>query len=158
MNRDIFTTHLNNMICYYLLDLWRQMVEWMENLSKIFLNIEFNKAIELTYIIFHTWSHFFLVIFICYLIPYFQVYEMFVSGYLFQVITPLFACHWGLQTKKTRPQWREAQNNANRKQLDDFKREVYVRYQRDPLNIAAKDFQKFFETKKKKHSRWFSIS
>lgn len=35
-----------------------------------------------------------------------QVYEMFVAGYQFQVLTPLFTIHWGLQNKKGRPAWR----------------------------------------------------
>lgn len=64
-----------------------------------------------------------------------QVYEMFVAGYQFQVLTPIFTCHWGLQNKKSRPAWRERQNNLNRKQFEVFKKEIYARYHRDPLQM-----------------------
>ncbi|CAH1236275.1 unnamed protein product [Diabrotica balteata] len=66
-----------------------------------------------------------------------QVYEMFVAGYEFHVLSPIFTCHWGLQVKKSRPPWREHQNNLNRKHFDGFKREVFARYNRDPLNFMA---------------------
>lgn len=65
----------------------------------------------------------------------FQVYEMFVAGYQFQVLSPIFTCHWGLQNKKNRPAWRERQNNINRKQFEVFKREVFARYHKDPLKM-----------------------
>lgn len=64
-----------------------------------------------------------------------QTYEMFVAGYQFQVLSPIFTCHWGLQNKKNRPAWRERQNNINRKILDVFKREVFARYHKDPLKM-----------------------
>uniref|UniRef100_A0A182J4D2 Beta-1,4-glucuronyltransferase 1 n=1 Tax=Anopheles atroparvus TaxID=41427 RepID=A0A182J4D2_ANOAO len=64
-----------------------------------------------------------------------QVYEMFVAGYQFQVLTPLFTVHWGLQNKKSRPAWRERQNNVNRKYFEVFKREVFARYHKDPLRM-----------------------
>ncbi|XP_052564198.1 beta-1,4-glucuronyltransferase 1-like [Culex pipiens pallens] len=64
-----------------------------------------------------------------------QVYEMFVAGYQFQVLTPLFTVHWGLQNKKSRPAWRERQNNVNRKYFEIFKREVFARYHKDPLRM-----------------------
>ncbi|XP_043672949.1 beta-1,4-glucuronyltransferase 1 [Vespula pensylvanica] len=64
-----------------------------------------------------------------------QVYEMFVAGYQFKVLSPVFTVHWGLQTRKSRPSWRERQNNANRKYFDMFKTEVFARYLRDPLNM-----------------------
>lgn len=60
---------------------------------------------------------------------------MFVAGYQFQVLTPIFTCHWGLQNKKGRPAWRERQNNLNRKQFEVFKKEIYARYHRDPLQM-----------------------
>lgn len=63
-----------------------------------------------------------------------QVYEMFLAGYQFQVLSPLFTCHWGMQNGKN-PAWRERQNSANRKQFDVFKREVFARYQKDPLKM-----------------------
>ncbi|CAH0553078.1 unnamed protein product [Brassicogethes aeneus] len=50
-----------------------------------------------------------------------QVYEMYVAGYEFLVLSPIFTCHWGLQIKRTRPPWREHQNNLNRKNFDGFK-------------------------------------
>lgn len=66
-----------------------------------------------------------------------QVYEMFVAGYQFQVLTPIFTIHWGLQNKKGRPAWREHQNNINRKQFEIFKREVFARYHKDPLKMLV---------------------
>lgn len=62
-----------------------------------------------------------------------QVYEMFVAGYQFQVLTPLFTIHWGLQNKKGRPAWREHQNNVNRKHFEIFKRELFARYHKVSL-------------------------
>lgn len=63
-----------------------------------------------------------------------QVYEMFLAGYQFQVLSPIFTCHWGMQNGKN-PAWRERQNSANRKQFEVFKREVFARYQKDPLKM-----------------------
>lgn len=60
---------------------------------------------------------------------------MYVAGYQFQVLAPIFTCHWGLQNKKSRPAWRERQNNLNRKQFEVFKKEIYARYHRDPLQM-----------------------
>jgi len=62
---------------------------------------------------------------------------MFVAGYQFQVLTPLFTIHWGLQNKKGRPAWREHQNNINRKHFEIFKRELFARYHKDPLKMLA---------------------
>ena len=53
---------------------------------------------------------------------------MSVAGYQFQVLSPVFAVHWGLQTKTSRPTWREIQNNENRRHVDAFKAEVAARY------------------------------
>ncbi|KAJ8976729.1 hypothetical protein NQ317_004280 [Molorchus minor] len=64
-----------------------------------------------------------------------QVYEMFVAGYEFVVLSPIFTCHWGMQVKRTRPPWREHQNNLNRKLFDGFKKEIFARYNKDPLNM-----------------------
>ncbi|KAL7737488.1 hypothetical protein ACLKA6_007622 [Drosophila palustris] len=61
-----------------------------------------------------------------------QVYEMYVAGYKFLVLSPVFTCHWGLQRKQARPAWREQQNNANRKKFDVFKSEIFARYKNDP--------------------------
>ena len=60
---------------------------------------------------------------------------MYVAGYKFHVMNPLFTVHWGLQVKRGRPKWREKQNNVNRKLFDAFKRELYGKYQRDPLGM-----------------------
>ncbi len=67
---------------------------------------------------------------------------MFVAGYQFHVLTPLFTIHWGLQNKKSRPAWREHQNNINRKYFDTFKRELYARYKKDPLKMLQAKKQK----------------
>lgn len=64
-----------------------------------------------------------------------QVYEMYVAGYEFLVLSPIFTGHWGLQTKKGRPAWRERQNSMNRKLFEAFKKEVFARYNRDPLKM-----------------------
>ncbi|XP_046394874.1 beta-1,4-glucuronyltransferase 1 [Ischnura elegans] len=66
-----------------------------------------------------------------------QAYEMFVAGYQFQVLSPIFTCHWGLQNKRGRPPWRERQNSQNRKHFETFKREVSARYNRDPLHMLG---------------------
>ncbi|KAF6216980.1 hypothetical protein GE061_001331 [Apolygus lucorum] len=66
-----------------------------------------------------------------------QVYEMYVAGYEFFVLSPVFTIHWGLQHRKGRPSWRERQNTNNRKNFDQFKREVFARYHKDPLNMVA---------------------
>ncbi|XP_068082906.1 beta-1,4-glucuronyltransferase 1 [Anabrus simplex] len=71
-----------------------------------------------------------------------QVYEMFVAGYQFQVLSPVFTCHWGLQTKKGRPSWRERQNSINGRQFEVFKREVFARYHKDPLKKMARRKQR----------------
>lgn len=59
------------------------------------------------------------------------------AGFQFQVLTPLFTIHWGLQNKKGRPAWREHQNNINRKHFEIFKREVFARYHKDPLKMLV---------------------
>ncbi|XP_071538295.1 beta-1,4-glucuronyltransferase 1 isoform X2 [Panulirus ornatus] len=66
-----------------------------------------------------------------------QVYEMHVSGYTFHVLSPIFTLHWGMQLKRSRPAWREKQNNANRRLFEGFKKEVFARYGKDPLNMMA---------------------
>ncbi|KAM7342731.1 beta-1,4-glucuronyltransferase 1 isoform 2-T2 [Cochliomyia hominivorax] len=59
-----------------------------------------------------------------------QVYEMYVSGYSFYVLTPVFTCHWGLQKKNARPSWREQQNTFNSKRFEIFKKEIFARYKK----------------------------
>lgn len=60
---------------------------------------------------------------------------MFVAGYEFLVLSPIFTCHWGLLSKK--PSWREHQNILNRKLFDGFKKEIFAKYNKDPLNMMA---------------------
>lgn len=60
---------------------------------------------------------------------------MYVAGYKFKVLSPVFTVHWGLQTRKSRPAWRERQNSVNRKHFEVFKKEVFARYTRDPLKM-----------------------
>ncbi|CAG9860201.1 unnamed protein product [Phyllotreta striolata] len=67
-----------------------------------------------------------------------QVYEMYVSGYKFEVLSPIFTCHWGLQVKHSRPPWREHQNALNRKLFEGFKKELFAKYNKDPLNLVKK--------------------
>ncbi|XP_022919766.1 beta-1,4-glucuronyltransferase 1 [Onthophagus taurus] len=66
-----------------------------------------------------------------------QVYEMYVAGYEFFVLSPLFTCHWGLQFKRGRPHWREIQNTQNRHRFEVFKHEVFAKYGRDPLDMVS---------------------
>lgn len=61
---------------------------------------------------------------------------MYVSGYKFKVLSPVFTIHWGLQTRRSRPSWRERQNSANRKQFEVFKKEILAKYMHDPLKVA----------------------
>ncbi|XP_050681736.1 beta-1,4-glucuronyltransferase 1 [Leptidea sinapis] len=70
-----------------------------------------------------------------------QVYEMFLVGYQFQVLSPIFTIHWGLQLRRNRPLWREKQNAKNRKHFETFKRELFARYRRDPLHLLRKNVQ-----------------
>ncbi|VVC91118.1 unnamed protein product [Leptidea sinapis] len=70
-----------------------------------------------------------------------MVYEMFLVGYQFQVLSPIFTIHWGLQLRRNRPLWREKQNAKNRKHFETFKRELFARYRRDPLHLLRKNVQ-----------------
>lgn len=65
-----------------------------------------------------------------------QVYEMFVAGYQFQVLSPLFTCHPGLQNKRHQL-LRDQQNNRNLRELEGFKREVFAKYHKDPLKMMV---------------------
>lgn len=79
-----------------------------------------------------------------------QVYEMFVAGFSFYVLSPVFTLHPGLQNRK--PQLiREQQNNKNRRSFDGFKREVFARYKKDPLRMMA------VKEKEKKPKRRFKL-
>lgn len=66
-----------------------------------------------------------------------QVYEMFLAGYQFYVLSPIFTIHWGLQLKKSRPPWRESQNTKNMKKFKEFKRELLVKYKKNPPKKTA---------------------
>ncbi|CAH2063899.1 unnamed protein product, partial [Iphiclides podalirius] len=70
------------------------------------------------------------------------VYEMFLIGYQFRVLSPIFTIHWGLQARRSRPLWREKQNERNRKHFETFKRELFARYRRDPLHLLRRPQQK----------------
>ncbi|CAF4948916.1 unnamed protein product [Pieris macdunnoughi] len=69
------------------------------------------------------------------------VYEMFLIGYQFKVLSPIFTIHWGLQMRRNRPLWREKQNEKNRKHFESFKRELFARYRKDPLHLLRKSVQ-----------------
>ena len=60
-----------------------------------------------------------------------QAYEMWTAGWQFQVLSPAFALHWGLQDKKGRPSWRERQNSNNRRKFPHFKKEIFAKYNKD---------------------------
>ena len=57
---------------------------------------------------------------------------MYLAGWTFEVLSPIFAIHWGLQKKKGRPSWREKQNSANRQKFLTFKKELFARYNMTP--------------------------
>ena len=51
------------------------------------------------------------------------------AGYKFQVLSPVFAVHWHLQTYKgDYNPWRKEQVNRNAHQLATFKNEIQARY------------------------------
>lgn len=63
---------------------------------------------------------------------------MFIAGYQFQILSPVFTVHWGLQTRKGRLPWRERQNIMNRKQFDQFKREIFSKYDHDTVKTLKR--------------------
>ena len=71
----------------------------------------------------------------------FKVYEMWIAGWSFEVLSPIFAIHWGFQSKKSRPAWRERQNNQNRSRFKAFKQEVWARYGKTPPQPQQKQKQ-----------------
>lgn len=83
-----------------------------------------------------------------------QVFEMFVAGFQFQVLSPIFTCHPGLQNKK-HALLREQQNNKNRRAFDGFKREVFARYNKDPLKMMQPPGK---DQKKKNKQQQFKLS
>ena len=63
-----------------------------------------------------------------------QVYEMYLAGYRFAVLGPMFTIHWSLQSRKNRPTWRERQNTRNRRMFNTVKQELLVRYKKSNKN------------------------
>jgi len=58
-----------------------------------------------------------------------QVYEMALAGWSFQVLSPIFSIHWGLQMKQRRqPNWRKTQMDANRRLFDVINNEMKIKY------------------------------
>ncbi|XP_069696729.1 beta-1,4-glucuronyltransferase 1-like [Periplaneta americana] len=58
-----------------------------------------------------------------------QVHEMLAAGYQFQVVSPIFSCHWGFQSlSKSYNNWRHKQVDKNHMQFRQFKNEIYARY------------------------------
>ncbi|KAJ9601079.1 hypothetical protein L9F63_000814, partial [Diploptera punctata] len=58
-----------------------------------------------------------------------QAYEMNAAGYEFQVLSPVFACHWHFQTlKEDYYPWRNKQLRVNYKKVSQFKSEIKARY------------------------------
>ena len=52
---------------------------------------------------------------------------MYLRGWQFLVLSPIFGVHLGLQVRKSRPGWRERQNIWNSVRVMGFKREAYVK-------------------------------
>jgi N-acetyllactosaminide beta-1,3-N-acetylglucosaminyltransferase len=54
---------------------------------------------------------------------------MIVAGYQFQVLSPIFSCHWGLQTRRSsyNPS-RNMQVKKNAKLVTSFEEELAARY------------------------------
>lgn len=59
---------------------------------------------------------------------------MYVIGYQFKVLSPIFTIHWGLQSTK-RPKWRLKQQSNNYQKFKKFKKELYIKYDKDPLHF-----------------------
>lgn len=58
-----------------------------------------------------------------------QAYEMITAGYQFHVLSPIFSCHWGLQThERSYNPSRKQQVNKNAGLLKSFKAELAARY------------------------------
>ena len=54
---------------------------------------------------------------------------MALAGWSFQVLSPIFTVHWGLQMKqRRRPNWRKTQMDANRRLFDLIHNEIKVKY------------------------------
>ena len=49
------------------------------------------------------------------------------NGWQFKVISPIFAVHWGLKSKKSWNKWRNSQNRDNMKLFEGFKKEARVK-------------------------------
>lgn len=59
---------------------------------------------------------------------------MFLIGYQFKVLSPIFTVHWGLQFPK-RPPWRRKQVAKNSMKFRIFKKELFAKYGKDPLHL-----------------------
>jgi hypothetical protein len=58
---------------------------------------------------------------------------MWLHDWKFKVLSPMFAIHWGLQTRRTRPMWRERQNVDNRNLwMNQIRKEMFVAAGKDP--------------------------
>ncbi|XP_037968221.2 beta-1,4-glucuronyltransferase 1 [Plutella xylostella] len=57
-----------------------------------------------------------------------QTYEMFLSGYQFQVLSPVFTAHWGIRQADQIPWWRRKEIAVNWKLFKTFKRELFARH------------------------------
>lgn len=58
-----------------------------------------------------------------------QAYEMITAGYQFQVLSPIFSCHWGLQSyNRIYNPWRKLQLKKNAGLVKSFKAEMAARY------------------------------
>jgi len=54
---------------------------------------------------------------------------MALAGWSFQVLSPIFSIHWGLQMKQRRqPNWRKTQMDANRRLFDVINNEMKIKY------------------------------
>ena len=74
------------------------------------------------------------------------------AGWKFLVLSPIFSVHWGLvNTKKSRPSWRERQNSNNRKKFPHFKKELFARYNKnysqEMIKEKAEEMRRINETK-----------
>jgi hypothetical protein len=64
-----------------------------------------------------------------------QTYELFVAGWEFKVISPIYLVHLGIKRTKDHSVWRAQQNNDNRAIYKLFKNEVQARYKQVDLKI-----------------------
>ena len=85
---------------------------------------------------------------------------MYIGGWQFQVLSPIFSVHWGLLTKKSRPSWRERQNSNNRRKFPHFKKEIFAKYNKDynkELEREHKEEMKMLNKTKQFNGRGFKM-